>query len=127
MAAGSTAGTVKAAVGQLRKKGVRAGLLKIRAFRPFPTEEVVQLLKNTEAVAVLDRSVSFGAQGGPLFLEVRSALFEEEKKPGVVNYIYGLGGRDIGVEEIRTVYENLQRIAQGKKVEELVGYLGLRE
>jgi len=127
VAAGSTAGTVKAVVNELRRKGVKAGLLKIRAFRPFPTEEIIQLLKNAEAVAVLDRSVSFGAQGGPLFLEIRSALFEEEKRPPVVNYIYGLGGRDIGIEEIKTAYKNLERIADSKKVERLVGYLGLRE
>lgn len=127
VAAGSTAGTVKTVVDQLREKGVKAGLLKIRAFRPFPVEEIVQLLKSVEAVAVLDRSVSFGAQGGPLFLEIRSALFEEEKRPPVVNYIYGLGGRDIGIEEIETVYKNLERIADSKKTEELVGYLGLRE
>lgn len=127
VAAGSTAGTVKTVVDQVREKGVKAGLLKIRAFRPFPVEEIVQLLKSVEAVAVLDRSVSFGAQGGPLFLEIRSALFEEEKRPPVVNYIYGLGGRDIGIEEIETVYKNLERIADSKKTEELVGYLGLRE
>lgn len=127
VAAGSTAGTVKTVVNQLREKGVKAGLLKIRAFRPFPTEEIVQLLKNVGAVAVLDRSVSFGAQGGPLFLEIRSALFDEKKRPPVLNYIYGLGGRDIGIEEIETVYKNLERIADSKKTDELVGYLGLRE
>jgi len=127
VAAGSTAGTVKAVVNQLREEGLNAGILKIRAFRPFPVREVSQALKNAKAVAILDRSVSFGAQGGPIFLEIRSALFEEAKRVPVVNYIYGLGGRDIGIDEIKAVYKNLERIADGKKIEKLVGYLGLRE
>jgi pyruvate ferredoxin oxidoreductase alpha subunit len=80
-----------------------------------------------KAAAILDRSASFGAQGGPLFLEVRSALFEETEKPPIVNYIYGLGGRDIKVEELKGVYGNLQRIAETQKVREVVGYLGVRE
>jgi len=127
VAAGSTAGTVKAVVNQLREEGLNAGILKIRAFRPFPVREVSQALKNAKAVAILDRSVSFGAEGGPIFLEIRSALFEEAKRVPVVNYIYGLGGRDIGIDEIKAVYKNLERIADGKKIEKLVGYLGLRE
>ncbi|MEE9191664.1 MAG: pyruvate ferredoxin oxidoreductase, partial [Candidatus Aerophobetes bacterium] len=68
-----------------------------------------------------------GAQGGPVFLEVRSALFGEKKKPPIVNYIYGLGGRDIKVEELKGIYENLQRIAETQKVGDVVDYLGVRE
>jgi len=127
IALGSTAGTIKVVVDELREEGVKAGLLKIRAFRPFPAQEIIQALRRSKAVAVLDRSASFGAQGGPVFLEVRSALFEEEKKPSIVNYIYGLGGRDIGVKDIRGVYENLQRIAETQKVPDTIGYLGVRE
>ncbi|MFQ6066578.1 MAG: transketolase C-terminal domain-containing protein, partial [bacterium] len=127
VAAGSTAGTVKAVVDELREQGIKAGLLKIRIFRPFPANQIGQVLRRVKAVAVLDRSVSFGAQGGPIFLEIRSTLFDEIKPPAVINYIYGLGGRDIGIDEIKQVYENLERIAHTKKVEELVGYLGLRE
>lgn len=127
VAAGSTAGTVKSVVEELREKGEKVGLLKIRIFRPFPAKQIAEALRSVKAVAVLDRSVSFGAQGGPIFLEIRSALFDETKPPAVVNYIYGLGGRDIGIDEIKRVYKNLERIAQTKKVEELVGYLGLRE
>lgn len=127
VALGSTAGTVKVVVDELREEGIKAGLLKIRAFRPFPAQEIIQALVRCKAAAVLDRSVSFGAQGGPVFLEVRSALFEEKKKPPIVNYIYGLGGRDIKVEELKGVYENLQRIAETQKVGDVVGYLGVRE
>jgi len=127
VAAGSTAGTVKTAVEELREEGIKAGLLKIRVFRPFPVVKICQVLRKAKAVAILDRSVSFGAQGGPIFLEVRSALFEEERRLPVVDYIYGLGGRDISIQQIKGVYRNLQKIADTGKVEKLVDCVGLRE
>jgi len=127
IAAGSTAGTVKATVDELREEGVRAGLLKIRTFRPFPQKEIVQKLSKAKAVAVMDRSASFGAIGGPIFLEVRSALFAEQKKPLVISYIYGLGGRDTGINQIKQVYNDLAKVAQSGKVSQLVNYLGVRE
>jgi len=127
VAAGSTAGTVKAVVDELREEGIKAGLLKIRVFRPFPYKEIAEALKGARAVAVLDRSASFGAQGGPLFLEVRSSLFEEDGRVPVTNYIYGLGGRDIKLEEIKGVYEDIEEIGKGKKSAQLVNYLGVRE
>ena len=127
VAAGSTAGTVKVAVDELREENVKAGLLKIRAFRPFPYQEIAQVLKEAKAVAVLDRSASFGAQGGPLFLEVRSSLFEKDRRPPVINYIYGLGGRDIKIEQIKRVYEDLEEIAMGRRPTQPVSYLGVRE
>jgi len=127
IAAGSTAGTVKATVDELREEGVRAGLLKIRTFRPFPQKEIVEKLSKAKAVAVMDRSASFGAIGGPIFLEVRSALFAEQKKPLVISYIYGLGGRDTGINQIKQVYNDLAKVAQSGKVSQLVNYLGVRE
>jgi len=127
VAAGSTAGTVKTAVEELREEGIKAGLLKIRVFRPCPVVKICQVLRNAKAVAILDSSVSFGAQGGPIFLEVRSALFGEERRLPVVDYIYGLGGRDISIQQIKGVYRNLQKIADTGKVEKLVDCVGLRE
>ena len=127
IAAGSTAGTVKATVDELREEGVRAGLLKMRTFRPFPQKEIIQKLSKAKAVAVMDRSASFGAIGGPIFLEVRSALFAEQKKPLVISYIYGLGGRDTGINQIKQVYNDLAKVAQSGKVSQLVNYLGVRE
>ena len=127
IAAGSTAGTVKATVDELREEGVRAGLLKMRTFRPFPQKEIIQKLSKAKAVAVMDRSASFGAIGGPIFLEVRSALFAEQKKPLVTSYIYGLGGRDTGINQIKQVYNDLAKVAQSGKVSQLVNYLGVRE
>lgn len=124
---GSTAGTAKVVVDVLREKGVKAGLLALRLFRPFPARRLVEALSHLKALAVLDRSSSPGALGGPVFTELRSAFYESEKKPPMVNYIYGLGGRDVGTDQIETVYRDLAEIASDGKVEGLVRYLGLRE
>jgi pyruvate ferredoxin oxidoreductase alpha subunit len=124
---GSTAGTVKAVVDDLREKGVKAGLLRIRTFRPFPAEAIVEALAKVEAVAVMDKSMSFGGVGGALFHEVRHALYDSTNRPSVVDYIYGLGGRDTSPTQIRQVFEDLQKTLQTKRVEPLVRYLGLRE
>lgn len=119
---GSTAGTARQVVDSM--EGL--GLLKIRVFRPFPHEEVREALSGREVVAVFDRSDSFGALGGPLFHEVRNALYDAEEKPRVVNYIYGLGGRDIRGEEIKFVADKLEKVRLGEKVD-VVNYLGVRE
>ena len=124
---GSTAGTVKAVVDELRAEGVKAGLLRMRTFRPLPVEGIVEALKNVKAVAVMDRSMSFGSHGGPVFHEVRHALYDLGKRPYVVNYVYGLGGRDTSPTQIRGIYEDLQKIIKTKSVEKLVNYVGLRE
>ncbi len=123
----STAGTAKGVVDELRKKGVKAGLLKLRFFRPFPKERITKALSNLKAVAVLDRSDSFSGEGGPLFSEVKAALYESQKRPPVVDYIFGLGGRDIFPEDIKHVYKDLEEIKKTKKVKSLVNYLGIRE
>ncbi|MEM3700083.1 MAG: transketolase C-terminal domain-containing protein [Candidatus Bathyarchaeia archaeon] len=124
---GSTAGTVKAVVDELRAEGIKAGLLRMRTFRPLPVEGIVKALKSVKVVAVMDRSLSFGSHGGPVFHEVRHALYDAERHPYVVNYVYGLGGRDTSPAQIRGIYEDLQRIIQTKCVEKLVNYVGLRE
>ncbi len=123
----SAAGTCKDAIDELREKGVRIGLLKPRVFRPFPNQLIAESLKDMKAVAVLDRCTSPGAFGAPLFSEIRSALYDYEKRPKIVNYVYGLGGRDIQVEHFKYVSSKLEEIAETGKVEELCGYLNLRE
>jgi len=123
---GSTAGTAKVVVDVLREQGVKAGLLELRLFRPFPAAQLVKALGHLKALAVLDRSASPGALGGPLFGEIRSAFYEAGSKPPMVNYIYGLGGRDVGTDQVESVYRDLAEIAGGGKGE-LVRYLGLRE
>jgi pyruvate ferredoxin oxidoreductase alpha subunit len=124
---GSTAGTMKTVVDDLRQDGVKAGLLRLRTFRPLPVEEIRRVLKNVKAVAVMDRCMSFGGNGGPVFHEIRHVLYEANARPYVVNYIYGLGGRDTSPQKLRTIYENLQGILQTGRVETPIQYLGLRE
>jgi len=124
---GSTAGTVKTVVDDLREKGVKAGLLRIRTFRPFPVEQIEKTLGTVKAVAVMDRSMSFGGSGGAVFHEVRHALYDGSARPYVVNYIYGLGGRDTNTAQIRRIFEELQKMVQTKRVGDLVRYVGLRE
>jgi pyruvate ferredoxin oxidoreductase alpha subunit len=124
---GSTAGTCRVMVDQLRGGGIKAGTLKIRCFRPFPWKEIADALQGIKAVAVLDRSASFGSLGGPIFSEVRSGLYEMEDRPHLINYIYGLGGRAVRNSDIESVYSNLSRIAETGKIGSVVNYLGVRE
>ncbi|MGC1120147.1 MAG: pyruvate ferredoxin oxidoreductase [Candidatus Methanofastidiosia archaeon] len=121
---GSTSGTARVAVRAMRQKGVRVGLVKLRVFRPFPKDELKEILKRMKAVAVMDRSDSFGAFGGPVFSEVRSALLGEDTE--VVNYIYGLGGRDIRQDQIEQVITDMSTVAKTGKVKSYVNYLGVR-
>ena len=104
---GSTAGTAKACVEQLRAQGVKAGLIKLRVFRPFPMEEIAAALSHVKAVAVMDKSEGNSACGGPLFAEVRSACYDLERRPMMIDVVYGLAGRDCAVEDIEKVYRHL--------------------
>jgi len=124
---GSAAGTARVVVDQLRDAGYRIGLLKLRTFRPFPAKELAEELGRLRGVAVFDRSDSFGAQGGPLFMEVRSALFGRQSAPRVVDYIYGLGGRDLGFEDLRAAAEEMIRKVSSDKVDEEARYITVRE
>ena len=124
---GSSAGTGKDAIDILRERGVKAGLVKVRLFRPFPYEEIADTLAGLKAVAVMDRSDGLAGFGGPVFGEIRSALYDHDTRPKTVNYVYGLGGRDINIEHFLTVFDDLQKIAATGKVESLVNYLGVRE
>ena len=124
---GSTSGTLKTIVDELRKEGVKAGLLRLRTFRPLPVEALRSALENVKALAVMDKSMSFGGEGGAVFHEVRHVLYDAKTHPYVVNYIYGLGGRDSSPSELRTVFEDLLRISKTGSVGKTVNYLGLRE
>jgi pyruvate ferredoxin oxidoreductase alpha subunit len=127
VALGSSCGTIRVAVDQLRQKGIKAGLLKIRCFRPFPATEIAELLSSRKAVAVLDRSDTFGGPGGPLFLEIRSALYDYETRPKLFNFVYGLGGRELDLNLIFKAFEKAQNVAEGAAVGQVVEYLGVRE
>ncbi len=123
----STGGTAKSVVDKLRDEGIKAGLLIPRVFRPFPAAQIAEALSNLKAVAVMDRSDSFGALGGPLFIETRHALYDLDKKIPASDYIFGLGGRDIGPDEIETVFRDQIEVAKTGKVKQKVNYLGVRE
>jgi len=127
VALGSTCGTAKVVVDELRGQGKPVGLIKVRSFRPFPGAELSAALRHAKAVAVLDRSVSFGGDGGPLHIEVRSSLFGTDVTPGLVDYIYGLGGRDLSMEHVKQVYADLETVAKKGTPKDNVRFLGLRE
>lgn len=122
----SSAGTAKAIVDELRKWDVKAGLLKIRMFRPFPGHHIVNALKNVKAFAVLDRSESFSLQGGPLFIDLKAAFYDSVQKPKSINYIYGLGGRELTMDHLRGVYEELGKIMNQENYDK-IRYLGVRD
>ncbi|MBX5326982.1 MAG: transketolase C-terminal domain-containing protein [Candidatus Bathyarchaeia archaeon] len=124
---GSTAGTTKTVVDQLRSKGIKAGVLRVRTLRPLPVEDIMRALENKKAVAVLDRSNSVGGQGGPFFHEIRHVLYGAQSHPPIVDYVYGLGGRDMPPALIQNIYKDLEEIAKTGKVKNLVQFAGVRE
>jgi pyruvate ferredoxin oxidoreductase alpha subunit len=127
--ANSTAGTAKSVVDDLRDQGKKVGLLKIRLFRPFPAEALAKALSHLKAVAVMDRSISFGAMNnaGPLYIEIAAALALHGVHVPMSDYVYGLGGRDILPREIEQVYLEALKMAETGKVERKVSYLSVRE
>jgi len=124
---GSTAGNVRHVARDLRDKGQKVGVVKIRVWRPFPYAELAGVLKGLKAVAVLDRAESFGAEGAPLYLETRSALYDLAEHVPVVGYVYGLGGSDVRLELMEQVFADLSDIAGGSAVPAGPIYLGARE
>ncbi|MCI8835122.1 MAG: pyruvate ferredoxin oxidoreductase [Ruminococcus sp.] len=124
---GSGAGTTKEALDRLRARGVKAGLLKIRLYRPFPAEEIAEVLSHVKAVAVMDRAEGYTNHGGPLGADVMAALFRKRSSALAVNYIYGLGGRDVRVEDMEQVFDDLAQIADCGDAGETYRYLGIRE
>ena len=122
----STAGTTKTVVDRLREQGIKAGLLKIRMYRPFPAEEIAEVLSHLKAVAVLDKADSLNAAGGALFEDVTSAMYVNKKQVPMVNYVYGIGGRDTTEKQLESVYTDLLEIAKTGEIGEPYRYLGLR-
>jgi len=123
----STAGTAKAEVDELRANGVKAGLVKVRVYRPFPVEEIAESLKNAKAIAVLDKSDSLNGAGGALYEDVVSAMYAKNYHVPTVSYVYGVGGRDTTTKDIGTVYSDLEEVAKTGNVGNPYRYLGVRE
>lgn len=124
---GSAAGTAKDTVDALREQGIKAGLLKIRLFRPFPAEEIAEALKNVKYLAIMDRTEDFNTNCGPLGAEIRSALYNKNLHPASINYCYGLGGRDVTVESLTSVFEDLFEVARTGELGGTYRYLSVRE
>lgn len=122
----STAGTAKFTVDKLRSQGIKAGLLKVRVYRPFPAEEIAKALEGVKAVAVLDKSDSLNAAGGALFTDVTSGMFVNNVNIPTLSYIYGIGGRDVPSTQIETVYNDLMEVVKTSNLGNPYRYLGLR-
>ena len=124
---GSAAGTAKQAVDELREQGVKAGVLKLRVFRPFPADEIAGALKNCKAVAIMDRCESYNGNGGPLGSEVPAALFKNKVMIEAVNYIYGLAGRDFTISDATGIFDELRNLVENGKPVEQYQYIRLRK
>jgi pyruvate ferredoxin oxidoreductase alpha subunit len=124
---GSSAGTAKDACDEARAAGLKAGVVKIRVFRPFPAQELAAAMKGVKAAAIMDKTESFSACGGPLGAEVRAALFDGGVRLWAINYIYGLGGRDVKVDDLRGIFAGLAETVKADKAPVSYQYLGLRD
>ena len=124
---GSAAGTAKQAVDDLRKKGEKVGVIKLRVFRPFPADELANALKNCKAVAIMDRTESYNGNGGPLGSEVTAGLYRNKVMINAVNYIYGLAGRDFTVEDVYDIFAELKDAEKNGTAVEQFQYVGLRK
>ena len=122
----SSAGTAKGTCDLLRAKGEKVGVLKLRVYRPFPMEEIAKAISHVKAVAVMDKCESFSAIGGPVFGDVRSACYELTTRPHIINYIYGLGGRDVRVDDFTFVYNELDKVIKAGKPGEIYRHVGVR-
>ncbi len=123
----STAGTTKTVVDSLREKGVKAGMVKIRVFRPFPADELPEALGNLKALAVMDKADSLNGAGGALFEDVTASMYTAKKQVPTVNYIYGIGGRDTTSKDIEEIYTALEDIAKTGNIDNPYRYVGLRK
>ena len=124
---GSAAGTAKDAIDRLRERGEKAGLIKIRLFRPFPAEAIAEALKNVKAIAVMDRAEGYTNHGGPLGADVMAALFRAKSPAHAINIVYGLGGREFRLGDIENVFEDLNQIIKDGDAGETYRYMGIRE
>lgn len=102
---GSSGETVSLAIDELREQGKAAGQLKLRLWRPFPFEELAEMVKGLDQIIVIDRAISFGGPGGPVASEIRSALYHQDNMPYVTNYVCSLAGRDITAKDFIKIYE----------------------
>jgi pyruvate ferredoxin oxidoreductase alpha subunit/phenylglyoxylate dehydrogenase alpha subunit len=123
---GSHTGTAKVVVDQKREEGYKVGLIKLRMFRPFPEERVVEALRGIKALSIIDRSVAFGWKGGHLYREVRSALYGHSVDIPIADYIAGLGGHDITIPLIHRIVDDTAAMARGEAYQQIT-WLAMEE
>lgn len=123
----SAAGTSKDVIDEFRNKGIKAGLLKPRLYRPFPYAETGEALNHLKALCVLDRADAFGGSFGPVFTDIATSLYPFQKKPILINKIYGLGGRDYLPEHAESVLNELIELTETGAVKKYKEYIGVRE
>jgi pyruvate ferredoxin oxidoreductase alpha subunit len=124
---GSMMGTVREVVDDLRVEGVKAGMIKLRLFRPFPMEEIIKAIGKVPVLGIMEKAYSIGGAGAPLYMEVKTSLYDKKQKPLVADYITGLGGKDTSPEMIRDIFKNLKKIKETGAVAEPISYIGVRE
>jgi len=123
---GSMSGTARAAVDKMREKGKKVGAAKMTVFRPFPTKELMEMSKNTRVLAVVDRDISPGF-GGAVFGEAAAMYVNETQKPIIMNFIVGLGGRDITISDFEDMVEKAEKSQETGAPEKLVDWINLKE
>jgi pyruvate ferredoxin oxidoreductase alpha subunit len=119
-------GTVRHVVEELRTEGVKAGMIKMRLFRPFPVEELKKAIGKVPVLGVMEKCISFGAPASPLMEEIMTAYYNDKEKPHIANYIHGLGGRDTSPEMIRKIFDALLKIKEEGEVPKNNTYIGVR-
>ncbi|HIN04952.1 MAG TPA: pyruvate ferredoxin oxidoreductase, partial [Dehalococcoidia bacterium] len=126
---GTLALPARVAIRRLREEGKKVGFLRVKFFRPFPTDEIREALSKCKAVCVIDREYSYGSPsfGGVLFNELRAAMYNQQNRPWMLNFIAGLGGREIRVREINEIVDITQKAIDDDKVEQETTWIGVRE
>ena len=124
---GSTSGTMRSVAKELRKKGIKVGTVALRVYRPFPAKELKEVLSGAKVIVTMDRTLSFGALGGPLFEDLRSLFYDEDRRPLIADVVYGLGGRDLTPSDAKAIFEYGLEIAKTGHIPELVKFVGVRE
>jgi pyruvate ferredoxin oxidoreductase alpha subunit len=123
---GSAMGTVRHVVDELRAEGMKAGMIKLRLFRPFPVAELKKAVGDVPVLGVMEKCISFGAPASPLMEEIMTAYYHDQEKPMMANYVVGLGGRDVSPAMIREIYGSLLKAKRAGKVSKLMSYIGVR-
>jgi len=123
---GTIGSEAKLAVDNLRKQGCKVGSARIRVFRPFPKDEIINMAKNAQMLTIIDRQVSYGMEG-PLHTEVKASLYSGKESPLTAGFIAGLGGRDVTVRDVEVMVNKSLQYLQAGKVEREVEWIGLRE